>query len=56
MTFQRELLLKITRLIGRRAAKVLLLPIAAPQWSQCRTIEQGDPDSERNPDQNAGQD
>lgn len=46
-TLQRELLLKMRRLIGQRAAKVMVLPIHEGVWQQRREIEQGDPDDER---------
>lgn len=46
-TYQRELLLKIRTILGRKAAKILLLPINAVMWQQHREIEQGDPDAER---------
>jgi len=46
-TLQRELLLKIQRLLAGKAAKVRLLPINAVMWQQQRVIEQGDPDAER---------
>jgi CRISPR-associated protein Cas2 len=46
-TYQRELLLKIRVILGRKAAKVLLLPINAVMWQQHQTIVQGDPDAER---------
>lgn len=44
---QRELMRKIRDLIGKRAAKVLMLPINAVMWEQHREIVQGDPDHER---------
>jgi CRISPR-associated protein Cas2 len=44
---QRELMRKIRDLIGKRAAKVLMLPINSVMWEQHREIVQGDPDSER---------
>jgi CRISPR-associated protein Cas2 len=47
-TLQRELLLKMRRLLERHAAKVRLIPINAVMWQQQRVIEQGDPDAERN--------
>lgn len=47
MTYQRELLLKIRLLLGKRAAKVRLIPINATMWHHQRIIEQGDPDAER---------
>ncbi len=47
MTHQRELLLRVRTIIGRRAAKVLLLPVNETTWQHQHTIEQGDPDAER---------
>ncbi len=46
-TLQRELLLKIRNILGKKAAKVRLLPINEMMWQQQRVIEQGDPDVER---------
>lgn len=46
-TLQRELLLKIQHILGKRAAKVRLLPINEIMWQQQRVIEQGDTDAER---------
>ena len=46
-TYQRELLLKIHTVVGKKAAKIRLLPINETMWQQQRVIEQGDPDAER---------
>ncbi len=46
-TLQRELLLKVQHILGKKAAKVRLLPINETMWQQQRVIEQGDPDVER---------
>lgn len=46
-TLQRELLLKVQNILGKKAAKVRLLPINETMWQQQRIIEQGDPDVER---------
>lgn len=46
-TLQRELLLKIRNILGKKAAKVRLLPINEIMWQEQRIIEQGDPDVER---------
>ena len=46
-TLQRELLLKIRNILGKKAAKVLLLPINEAMWQQQRAIVQGDTDVER---------
>ncbi|HEU5200345.1 MAG TPA: CRISPR-associated endonuclease Cas2 [Ktedonobacterales bacterium] len=46
-TLQRELLLKVQNILGKKAAKVRLLPINEIMWQQQRVIEQGDPDVER---------
>ncbi len=46
-TLQRELLLKVQNILGKKAAKVRLLPINEVMWQQQRVIEQGDPDVER---------
>lgn len=46
-TLQRELLLKIRNTLGKKAAKVRLLPINEIMWQEQRIIEQGDPDVER---------
>jgi CRISPR-associated protein Cas2 len=46
-TLQRELLLKIRNILGKKAAKVRLLPINEMMWQAQRIIEQGDPDVER---------
>ncbi len=46
-TYQRELLLKIRMLIGKKAAKIRLLPINEVMWQQQQILEQGDPDAER---------
>lgn len=46
-TYQRELLLKIRTVLGRKAANVRLLPINEMMWQQQQIIEQGDPDDER---------
>ncbi len=46
-TLQRELLLKIRNILGKKAAKVRLLPINEVMWQEQRIIEQGDPDVER---------
>jgi len=48
-TYQRELLLKIRTILGRKAANVRLLPINEIMWQQQQIIEQGDPDDERAP-------
>jgi CRISPR-associated protein Cas2 len=41
-TYQRELLLKIRTVLGKKAASVLLLPINETMWQQQVMIEQGD--------------
>ncbi len=46
-TYQRELLLKIRAVVGRKVANVRLLPINEAMWQQQQVIEQGDPDGER---------
>ncbi|HEY7122537.1 MAG TPA: CRISPR-associated endonuclease Cas2 [Ktedonobacterales bacterium] len=46
-TYQRELLLKIRTLVGKKAAKIRLLPINEMMWQQQQILEQGDPDAER---------
>jgi CRISPR-associated protein Cas2 len=46
-TYQRELLRKIRDVIGSHAANVLLMPLNEMTWQQRHTIEQGDPDAER---------
>lgn len=48
-TYQRELLLKIHSLVGKKAAKIRLLPINEVMWQQQQILEQGDPDAERSP-------
>ena len=40
---QRELELKIWRLVGRNAAKVLLVPLDAESWERQRVLEQEGP-------------
>jgi CRISPR-associated protein Cas2 len=46
-TYQRELLLKLRTLVGKKAAKIRLLPINEAMWQQQSILEQGDPDAER---------
>lgn len=46
-TYQRELLLKLRTLVGKKAAKIRLLPINEVMWQQQHILEQGDPDAER---------
>ncbi len=41
-TYQRELLLKIRTVLGKKAASVRLLPINETLWQQQQIIEQGD--------------
>lgn len=48
-TYQRELLLKLRMLIGKKAAKIRMLPINEVMWQQQQILEQGDPDAERSP-------
>jgi CRISPR-associated protein Cas2 len=48
-TYQRELLLKLRTLVGKKAAKIRLLPINEAMWQQQQILEQGDPDAERSP-------
>jgi CRISPR-associated protein Cas2 len=46
-TYQRELLLKLRSLVGKKAAKIRMLPINEALWQQQQILEQGDPDAER---------
>jgi CRISPR-associated protein Cas2 len=47
-TYQRELLLKIRTVLGKKAASVRLLPINETMWQQQQIIEQGDLYGDRN--------
>jgi CRISPR-associated protein Cas2 len=46
-TLQRELLRKITNIIGDRPARIRLFPLDSAIWQRHHIIEQGDPDVER---------
>lgn len=55
-THQEELWLRIKRKIGKRAAKVFIVPMASDTWARRLTLEQGetDPQTEAAPPATAG--
>ncbi len=43
-THQEELWLRIKRKVGKRAAKVFIVPMASDTWARRLVLEQGEPD------------
>lgn len=50
-THQEELWLRIKRKVGKRAAKVFIVPMASDTWARRLVLEQGEPMSETEPAQ-----
>ena len=47
VTHQEELMLKIRKILGKKAGNIQLYPICAEDWKKRKVVEQGEPAKER---------